>query len=323
MNLQAAKNLLEVKNLKKYFPIKAGIWKVKGYIRAVDGISFFVREGETLGLVGESGCGKTTVGRCILRLIEPTTGEIYFDGQNIMKLNEKDMRKYRRYMQIVFQDPFASLNPRKKIIDLVAEPLVVHGFPKNKLQEKVIELLDSVGLGKELFFRFPHELSGGQRQRVCIARALALNPKFIVLDEPTSSLDVSVQAQILNLLKELRWKLSLSYLFISHNLSVVKFISNRIAVMYLGKIVESADSKELFTRPLHPYTQALLSSIPVPEPNFIKKRVILQGEIPTATAPPSGCRFHPRCQYAQPICGKKEPNLIEENKDHFVACHLI
>jgi oligopeptide/dipeptide ABC transporter ATP-binding protein len=323
MNLQAAKNLLEVKNLKKYFPIKAGIWKVKGYIRAVDGISFFVREGETLGLVGESGCGKTTVGRCILRLIEPTTGEIYFDGQNIMKLNEKDMRKYRRYMQIVFQDPFASLNPRKKIIDLVAEPLVVHGFSKNKLQEKVIELLDSVGLGKELFFRFPHELSGGQRQRVCIARALALNPKFIVLDEPTSSLDVSVQAQILNLLKELRWKLSLSYLFISHNLSVVKFISNRIAVMYLGKIVESADSKELFTRPLHPYTQALLSSIPVPEPNFIKKRVILQGEIPTATAPPSGCRFHPRCQYAQPICGKKEPNLIEENKDHFVACHLI
>jgi oligopeptide/dipeptide ABC transporter ATP-binding protein len=258
-----------------------------------------------------------------LRLIEPTTGEIYFDGQDIMKLNEKDMRKYRRYMQIVFQDPFASLNPRKKIIDLVTEPLVVHGFSKNKLQEKVIELLNCVGLGKELFFRFPHELSGGQRQRVCIARALALNPKFIVLDEPTSSLDVSVQAQILNLLKELRSKLSLSYLFISHNLSVVKFISNRIAVMYLGKIVESADSKELFTRSLHPYTQALLSSIPVAEPDFIKKRVILQGEIPTATAPPSGCRFHPRCQYAQPICGKKEPNLIEVNKDHFVACHLI
>jgi len=323
MKLENTKNLLEVRGLKKYFPIKAGIWKIRGYIRAVDGVDFFVRKGETLGLVGESGCGKTTVARCILRLIEPTAGEIYFEGQNILKLDEKTMKKYRRHMQIVFQDPFASLNPREKIISIVSEPLVIHGWPKNELQERVIELLNMVGLGKEHLYKFPHELSGGQRQRVCIARALALNPKFIVLDEPTSSLDTSVQAQILNLLKKLQSNLGHSYLFISHNLSVIKFISNRVAVMYLGKIIESADTKELFTYPLHPYTQTLLSSILVPDPDFPRKRVHILGEISSVVTSLTGCRFYPRCQYAKPICKEKEPNLIKVKENHFVACHLI
>jgi len=317
--------ILVVENLKKYFPLKGGIFsKVRGYVRAVDGVSFYVQKGETVGLVGESGCGKTTVGLTILRLMEPTDGEIYFEGKNIVTLNYKEMNKIRRGMQMVFQDPFSSLNPRMSVKDIIGEPLVTHSSIRGqKLKEKVIDLLHKVGLEEQHLYRFPHELSGGQKQRVSIARALTLNPKFVVLDEPTSFLDVSVEAQILNLLKELQDDLGLSYLFISHDLAVVHHICERIAVMYAGKIVETADVKELTKEPMHPYTQALFSAVPVPLPKKGKKRIILKGEVPNPAKLPLGCVFHPRCAYVTSRCIGVAPNLTEIRKDHFVACHCI
>jgi oligopeptide/dipeptide ABC transporter ATP-binding protein len=318
-------NLIEVKGLKKYFPIKGGILsRTIEEVKAVDGVDLYIKEGETLGLVGESGCGKTTVGRAILRLIEPSCGQVLFQGEDITKYGRADMRKVRHNMQIVFQDPNSSLDPRMLIKDIVAEPLLVNGWKKgNKLDNKVESLLVAVGLNKLHAYRYPHEFSGGQRQRVCIARALALNPKFIVLDEPTSALDVSVQSQILNNLEDLQRDFGLTYLFISHNLVVVKYLSDRVAVMYLGKIVESAKTDELFEKPLHPYTQALLSAIPVPDPDYRCCRIILEGDVPTPINPPKGCRFHTRCKYRMDVCDKVEPGFKDVGGEHFVACHLM
>lgn len=317
--------LIEVKDLKKYFPIKGGI--IGGTVqevKAVDGVDFYIKRGETLALVGESGCGKTTVGRSILRLIEPTSGEIYFEDNDIMKIKRNEMLKLRHKMQIVFQDSNSSLNPRMLVRDIIAEPLVINGMKHGReLDERVNKLLETVGLNPIHAYRYPHEFSGGQRQRICISRALALNPQFIVLDEPTSSLDVSVQSQILNQLEDLQREFSLTYLFISHNLVVVKYLSDRVAVMYLGKIVESAVTDQLLDNTLHPYTQALLSAIPVPDPNYKNSRIILKGEVPTSINPPSGCRFHTRCQYRMDICDKTEPELKDYGGEHFVACHLM
>ena len=315
------KPLIIVKNLKKYFPISKGLFrKPKEFVRAVDGVSLSISENEVLGLVGESGCGKSTLGKCILRLIEPDSGEVIFDGVDIMKLGKKELRKLRSKMQIVFQDPYASTDPRMTIKDIVAEPFKIHGAAKEEIEGKVLELLQNVGLTEDHLYRYPHEFSGGQRQRIVIARALALNPKFIVLDEPTSSLDVSVQAQILNLLKTLRNKLNLGYLFISHDLSVIKFMSDRIAVMYLGKIVELAPNKELFKEQIHPYTKVLVSAIPIPDPHSQKKPILLEGDPPSPVDLPSGCRFYPRCPEAKPICKKSEPEL-KNLGNRFVACH--
>ena len=315
--------LLEVNELKKHFPIRGGVLsRTVGYVYAVDGVTFDVRKGETLGLVGESGCGKTTVGRCILRLIEPTTGEVLFDGRNILPLDDEQMRKLRADMQIVFQDPYASLNPRWTIKDIVGEPLLVSKMAKGEeLRSRVLNLLSIVGLSEDHMNRFAHEFSGGQRQRIGIARALAMSPKFVVLDEPTSSLDVSVQAQTLNMIRKLQHDLALTYLFISHNLSVIKHMSDRIAVMYLGKIVELAPKQELFKCQLHPYTQALFQAIPIPDPEIQRKRVILKGDVPSPVNPPSGCRFHPRCPLAADRCSIEEPALVEIESGHFAACH--
>jgi oligopeptide/dipeptide ABC transporter ATP-binding protein len=315
------KTLIEVRTLKKYFPIKGFLFKTVGYVRAVDGVDLDIYEGEVFGLVGESGCGKTTLGKCLLRLVEPTEGTILYDGVDILKLNRREIRKMRRNIQIVFQNPFLSLDPRMTVRDLIAEPLKAYGQTE-RLDEQVLELLKNVGLKEEHMWRYPHELSGGQNQRVAIARALALKPRFIVLDEPTSALDVSVQAQILNLLQDLQERFHLSYLFISHDLSVVQHISDRLGVMYAGKIVEIGISSEVWENPVHPYTSALLSAVPTINPDVKKERRLIIGEPPSPTNPPSGCRFHPRCPYTTDICKTEEPKMTEVASGHYVACHL-
>lgn len=317
--------LLEVKGLKTYFPVKGGVLKRNvDYIKAVDGISFDVYKGETFGLVGESGCGKSTTGRSILKLIEPTEGQIIFENKEITKLKNKEMFKYRRDMQMIFQDPFSSLNPRKTIKEIIGQAFDIHekGMSKKEKEEKVAELLSIVGLNSDYLVRYPHEFSGGQRQRIGIARALALNPKLIIADEPVSALDVSIQSQILNLLNKLQKRFSLTYIFIAHNLSVVKYLSDRVGVMYVGKLVELAHSNALYEHPLHPYTQALLSAIPVPVVGATKEHIILKGDVPSPLNPPKGCRFHTRCSYCMPICKEETPEFKDMGKKHYVACHL-
>ncbi|USH00949.1 ABC transporter ATP-binding protein [Thermococcus argininiproducens] len=317
--------VLEVKHLKKYFPVK-GLFFTKGYVKAVDDISFEIYKGETFGLVGESGCGKTTTGRTILRLIEPTSGEIIFKGKNITELKGEELKQFRKDAQIMFQDPYSSLNPRQTVFEIIMEPVRFHGIHVDDPEEFVVKLLESVGLNEMHLYRYPHEFSGGQRQRIALARLLALKPEFIVLDEPTSALDVSVQANILNMLKDLQSDFGFTYLFISHDLGVVKYMSHRMGVMYLGKLVEVGPAERIFENPLHPYTQFLLSAIPVPDPELAEelkaKRQKVSGEPPSPINPPSGCRFHPRCPYAKSICKTDEPPLVEVEKDHYVACWL-
>lgn len=316
--------LLQVKNLKKYYPVKQSPFsRATVFAKAVDGISFDIAWGETLGLVGESGCGKTTAAKTILRLEKASSGTVIFDGVNLMNLDKAEMRQVRREMQVVFQDPYSSLNPRMTVKDIVAEPLIVHKEAKGQELERLVsELLNIVGLSPSCNQRYPHEFSGGQRQRIGLARALALKPKLIILDEPVSALDVSIQSQIINLLEDLQQQFQLTYLFIAHDLSVVNHISDRVAVMYLGKIVEMAETEELFQSPQHPYTQALLSSVPLPDPAAKRKKIILQGNVPSPVNPPWGCRFHTRCPYKMDICTQKEPRLNDIGGSHFVACHL-
>ncbi|MGQ9832282.1 MAG: ABC transporter ATP-binding protein [Candidatus Villigracilaceae bacterium] len=314
--------LIEVKNLVKYFPVRAGLLqRVVAWVQAVDDVSFFIRKGETLGLVGESGCGKTTVGRTMLRLIEPTSGSVLFDGLDVFSLRGNELKAIRRDMQIIFQDPYASLDPRLPIGESVMEGLNIHqiGTPKERF-EIMIDMLKKVGLEDYHARRYPHEFSGGQRQRIGIARALALRPRFIICDEPVSALDVSIQSQVLNILKDLQDEFGLTYMFIAHNLSVVEHISDRVAVMYLGKMVELASRDELFSNCLHPYTQALFSAIPVARPNFKRERLILKGDVPSPLNPPKGCRFHPRCPLAIEQCAQEEPPFVERRPDHWVAC---
>lgn len=318
-------NLLEVRNLKKYFPVGGGLFsRREGEVKAVDGVSLAVEEGETLGLVGESGCGKSTLGRTILRLIEPTEGEVYFRGKNLLSLSQRELRDVRREMQIIFQDPYASLNPRMRVGAIVGEGLEIHKLAAGKKKrDRVMELLNQVGLREDHYDRYPHEFSGGQRQRIGIARALAVNPRFIVADEPVSSLDVSIQAQIINLLQELQEKMHLTYFFISHDLRVVEHISHRVAIMYLGKIVEIARSDKIYQEAKHPYTRALLSAVPIPDPNRKKERIILEGDVPSPVHPPSGCSFHPRCRYREDICDKVEPKLEFGADGHGASCHVF
>ena len=318
-------NLLEVKNLKKYFPIKGGLFnKTIAQVKAVDDVRFFIKEGETLGIVGESGCGKSTTGRAVLRLHEPTAGEVVFDGIDLVKLGKEELRVKRRNMQLIFQDPYSSLNPRMTVGDIVGEPLEIHDKLKGADKtDRVKELLNFVGLSPYHVRRYPHEFSGGQRQRIGIARAIALRPKFIICDEAVSALDVSIQAQVINLFQELQQKLDLTYMFISHDLSVVKHISNRISVMYLGTMVEMAESDRLFENPVHPYTQALLSAIPIAEPSNIKERIILEGDVPSPVNPPLGCVFHTRCKYCMDVCKEIKPEFKDIGDSHFVACHLV
>ena len=320
----AAETLLEVTNLKKYFPIKGGVFsKTVGFVYAVDDVSFTVDKGETLGLVGESGCGKSTTGRSILRLIEPTDGTVTFEGQDVTALDKNAMRALRREMQIIFQDPYASLNPRMTVGSIIGEPLEIHKIAKGREKtERVASLLQKVGLRAEDMRKYPHEFSGGQRQRIGIARALALNPKLIVCDEPVSALDVSIQAQVINLLEDLQEEFGLSYLFIAHNLNVVEHISNRVAVMYLGQIVELASDTDLYNDAQHPYTEALLSAVPIPDPTVKKKRIILQGDVPSPIDPPSGCHFHTRCMYKEKICEEEAPEFKHIGGGHWVACHF-
>ena len=319
--------LIKVENLVMHFPIYRGIVRRQvGVVHAVDGVSFTVKKGETLGLVGESGCGKSTTGRAILQLYKPTSGKVYYQDTDLVKLRPEPMRLMRREMQMIFQDPYASLNPRMTVRDIVGEPLMAFGEASGKeIDERVAALLDLVQLNPDFSSRYPHEFSGGQRQRIGVARALALNPSFIVCDEPISALDVSIQAQVVNLLEELQQELNLTYLFIAHDLSMVRHISNRVAVMYLGIFVELADRNELYRKPLHPYTQALLSAIPVADPEYNEKRhrIILEGDVPSPVNPPSGCRFRTRCPIAGPICAEKQPEWREVEPGHFVACHMV
>ncbi len=311
--------ILAINSLKKYFET------TKGTVHAVDNVSFTVAKGETLGIVGESGCGKSTLGRAALRLIEPTDGEVYFENKNVINFNKKDLINLRKDMQIIFQDPFSSLNPRMSVGEIIKEPLIIHGIIDNNytLEDRVLSLMDTVGLAERLINTYPHELDGGRRQRIGIARALALRPKFIVADEPVSALDVSIQAQILNLMQELQEELDLTYMFITHDLSVIKHISDNIGVMYLGKIVEKAPSKALFKNSYHPYTQALLSAIPVPSIKYKRERILLKGEIASPVDPKPGCRFAPRCNYAIEKCFSIEPELLKKENDHYVACHIV
>ena len=317
------KDLIKAKNLVKYFPVRSGVLRrIVNWVQAVDDVSFTIKDGETLGLVGESGCGKSTVGLTILRLLEATNGTVEFDGQDIFSLDKREMKDVRRDMQIIFQDPYASLNPRKPISDSIRAGLDIHKIgPAKERIDIVMNVLETVGLKTYHANRYPHEFSGGQRQRIGVARALALRPKFIICDEPVSALDVSIQSQVLNLLMDLQDEFDFTYLFIAHNLSVIEHISNRVAVMYLGKIVELASKKELFLNPLHPYTQALNSAIPIPDPSLKRERIILQGEVPSPLNPPSGCRFHPRCPASVDICSSQEPEFIEVEPEHWVACH--
>lgn len=319
--------LVEVQDLYMYFPVYAGIMKRKvAEVKAIDGVSFFVRKGETLGLVGESGCGKTTTGRCILRLYDLTGGKIFYEGQDLTKLTERELRSFRRNMQLIFQDPYASLDPRMTCGDIIGEPLIVHNLTsKGEYKERVEETLRLVDLEPRMADRYPHEFSGGQRQRIGIARALSARPSFVVCDEPVSALDVSIQTQVISLLIRLREELNLTYLFIAHDLSVVRHISDRVAVMYLGKIMEITDSDELYDNPLNPYTQALLSAVPIPNPTVDRqrKRILLSGDVPSPINPPSGCNFHPRCQRAIDACKEQTPELREISRDHWVACHRV
>jgi peptide/nickel transport system ATP-binding protein len=317
--------LVEIKGLKKYFPIRKGVLQREfARVHAVDDVTLTVRKGETIGLVGESGCGKSTLGRCVVRLLEPTAGDIVFDGRSIGKLRPRALRPLRREMQMVFQDPYASLNPRKRVGTIISDPMKIHGIgDRRERKKRVEELLEVVGLSPEHYNRFPHEFSGGQRQRIGVARALALRPRLVVADEPVSALDVSIQAQMVNLLEDLQDEFGLTYVFIAHDLGVVRHVSDRIAVMYLGKLVELSPAEELYTRPIMPYTEALLSAVPIPDPDLSEKRerIVLQGDVPSPIRPPSGCRFHPRCRYATDICSQIEPPLVDYGNGHLAACH--
>jgi oligopeptide/dipeptide ABC transporter ATP-binding protein len=322
--MNANGNLVEIKNLKKFFPVHTRFFsRAKIFVQAVVGVDLTIRRGETLGLVGESGCGKSTLGRLILRLEEPTEGEIFFENEDILQYDSERLRQLRRQMQIIFQDPYSSLNPRKTVGSIIMEPMIIHNIgTKKEREERVLKLMEVVGLRPEHINRYPHEFSGGQRQRIGIARALALNPKLIIADEPVSALDVSIQAQVLNLLADLQGEFHLTYLFIAHDLSVVEHISDRVAVMHLGRLAELAPSEDLYRTPKHPYTQALLSANPVPDPTFERKRVILQGEVPSPIHPPPGCNFHTRCPYRFEPCDKEVPKLKEIEPNHWVACYL-
>ena len=317
--------LIEARHLKKYFPIRKGVLQREvARVHAVDDVSFAVQEGETLGLVGESGCGKSTLGRTVVRLLEPTAGEILFRGVPIQDLGPRALRPLRREIQMVFQDPYASLNPRKRVGSIIGDPMKIHKLGnKQERKARVEELLEAVGLSPEHYNRFPHEFSGGQRQRIGIARALSLRPKLVIADEPVSALDVSIQSQMLNLLEDLQTEFNLTYIFIAHDLGVVRHVSNRIAVMYLGKIVELSPAEELYQRPIHPYTEALLSAVPVPDPDLAasRERIVLEGDVPSPINPPSGCRFHPRCRYATQVCSELEPPLVDYGDGHLAACH--
>lgn len=326
-NNNKSDKIIEVKNLKKFFTKNKGLIKKNLEItKAVDDVSFYIKKGETLGLVGESGCGKSTTGRTILRLYEPTAGEILYNGVNIAKLDREQMMPYRKKMQMIFQDPYASLNARMTVADIIGEPMDIHNLAQGKeRQEKIYELLDTVGLNKDHAARYPHEFSGGQRQRIGIARSLAVDPEFIICDEPISALDVSIQAQVVNMLEDLQEQRGLTYLFIAHDLSMVKHISDRVGVMYLGSLVEVATSKELYSNPVHPYTQALLSSIPIPDPDIAdaSQRIVLEGDVPSPVNPPSGCKFRTRCKYAMEICSQVDPKMKDIGGEHFAACHLL